>query len=78
MLEESFVSCALLASHSLSLQVAGQPLSPSPQQSQQGLSPPHVAGSSSQGQALQQPPQRSTVQHTYLPNTWNSFRGYCK
>ncbi|MXQ88840.1 hypothetical protein E5288_WYG012220 [Bos mutus] len=57
-------------------QVAGQPLSPSPQQSQQGLSPPHVAGSSSQGQALQQPPQGSTVQHTYLPNTWNSFRGY--
>ncbi|XP_005226901.1 PR domain zinc finger protein 10 isoform X2 [Bos indicus] len=56
--------------------VAGQPLSPSPQQSQQGLSPPHVAGSSSQGQALQQPPQGSTVQHTYLPNTWNSFRGY--
>ncbi|XP_025142208.1 PR domain zinc finger protein 10 isoform X2 [Bubalus bubalis] len=56
--------------------VAGQPLSPSPQQSQQGLSPSHVAGSSSQGQALQQPPQGSTVQHTYLPNTWNSFRGY--
>ncbi|XP_068832253.1 PR domain zinc finger protein 10 isoform X8 [Capricornis sumatraensis] len=58
------------------IQVAGQPLSPSPQQSQQGLSPSHVAGSSSQGQALQQPPQGSTVQHTYLPNTWNSFRGY--
>ncbi|OWK17556.1 PRDM10 [Cervus elaphus hippelaphus] len=57
-------------------QVTGQPLSPSPQQSQQGLSPSHVAGSSSQGQALQQPPQGSTVQHTYLPNTWNSFRGY--
>ncbi|XP_065739091.1 PR domain zinc finger protein 10 isoform X7 [Phocoena phocoena] len=57
-------------------QVAGQPLSPSPQQSQQGLSPSQVAGSSSQGQALQQQPQSTTVQHTYLPNAWNSFRGY--
>ncbi|KAB0405051.1 hypothetical protein E2I00_012260 [Balaenoptera physalus] len=59
-----------------SLEVAGQPLSPSPQQSQQGLSPSQVAGSSSQGQALQQQPQSTTVQHTYLPNAWNSFRGY--
>ncbi|XP_065739092.1 PR domain zinc finger protein 10 isoform X8 [Phocoena phocoena] len=58
------------------IQVAGQPLSPSPQQSQQGLSPSQVAGSSSQGQALQQQPQSTTVQHTYLPNAWNSFRGY--
>uniref|UniRef100_G3UDK0 PR domain zinc finger protein 10 n=1 Tax=Loxodonta africana TaxID=9785 RepID=G3UDK0_LOXAF len=51
------------------IQVAGQPLSPSAQQSQQGLSPSHIQGSSSgQGQ--------SSVQHTYLPNAWNSFRGY--
>uniref|UniRef100_G1SKB0 PR domain zinc finger protein 10 n=1 Tax=Oryctolagus cuniculus TaxID=9986 RepID=G1SKB0_RABIT len=57
-------------------QVAGQPLSPSPQQSQQGLSPSHIpGGSSTQGQALQQQ-QNSSVQHTYLPNAWNSFRGY--
>uniref|UniRef100_A0A8C6GUH1 PR domain containing 10 n=1 Tax=Mus spicilegus TaxID=10103 RepID=A0A8C6GUH1_MUSSI len=57
-------------------QVAGQPLSPSAQQVQQGLSPSHIQGSSStQGQALQQQ-QNSSVQHTYLPNAWNSFRGY--
>uniref|UniRef100_H0UTT6 PR domain zinc finger protein 10 n=1 Tax=Cavia porcellus TaxID=10141 RepID=H0UTT6_CAVPO len=59
-----------------SSQVAGQPLSPSAQQVQQGLSPSHIPGnSSSQGQALQQQ-QHSSVQHTYLPNAWNSFRGY--
>ncbi|XP_040585838.1 PR domain zinc finger protein 10 isoform X4 [Mesocricetus auratus] len=59
-----------------SSQVAGQPLSPSSQQAQQGLSPSHIQGSSStQGQALQQQ-QNSSVQHTYLPNAWNSFRGY--
>ncbi|XP_075822557.1 PR domain zinc finger protein 10 isoform X4 [Microtus pennsylvanicus] len=58
-----------------SSQVAGQPLSPTTQQAQQGLSPSHIQGSSStQGQALQQ--QNSSVQHTYLPNAWNSFRGY--
>ncbi|XP_031198879.1 PR domain zinc finger protein 10 isoform X10 [Mastomys coucha] len=57
-------------------QVAGQPLSPSAQQVQQGLSPSHIQGSSStQGQALQQQ-QNSSVQHTYLPSAWNSFRGY--
>lgn len=57
-------------------QVAGQPLSPSAQPVQQGLSPSHIQGSSStQGQALQQQ-QNSSVQHTYLPNAWNSFRGY--
>ncbi|MEJ1283684.1 PR domain containing 10 [Cricetulus griseus] len=61
-----------------SSQVAGQPLSPSTQQAQQGLSPSHIQGSSStQGQTLQQQ-QNSSVQHTYLPNAWNSFRGYCK
>uniref|UniRef100_A0A8C2VVL7 PR domain zinc finger protein 10 n=1 Tax=Chinchilla lanigera TaxID=34839 RepID=A0A8C2VVL7_CHILA len=65
------------ASAPASSQVAGQPLSPSAQQVQQGLSPSHIPGSSSsQGQALQQQ-QHSSVQHTYLPNAWNSFRGYC-
>ncbi|KAK2099772.1 PR domain zinc finger protein 10 [Saguinus oedipus] len=64
------------------IQVSGQPLSPSAQQAQQGLSPSHIQGSSStQGQALQQQQQQqqqqnSSVQHTYLPSTWNSFRGY--
>ncbi|XP_036049257.1 PR domain zinc finger protein 10 isoform X4 [Onychomys torridus] len=59
-----------------SSQVAGQPLSPSAQQAQPGLSPSHIQGTSStQGQALQQQ-QNSSVQHTYLPNAWNSFRGY--
>ncbi|KAM6172065.1 PR domain zinc finger protein 10 isoform 10-T10 [Erethizon dorsatum] len=61
------------------IQVTGQPLSPSAQQVQQGLSPSHIPGSSSsQGQALQQQRQQqsSSVQHTYLPNAWSSFRGY--
>ncbi|XP_070931920.1 PR domain zinc finger protein 10 isoform X5 [Macaca nemestrina] len=61
------------------IQVSGQPLSPSAQQAQQGLSPSHIQGSSStQGQALQQQQQQqsSSVQHTYLPSAWNSFRGY--
>nr|XP_035120980.2 PR domain zinc finger protein 10 isoform X4 [Callithrix jacchus] len=62
------------------IQVSGQPLSPSAQQAQQGLSPSHIQGSSStQGQAMQQQQQQqqnSSVQHTYLPSTWNSFRGY--
>lgn len=65
------------ASAPSSSQVAGQPLSPSSQQSQQGLSPTHIQGSSATpGQALQQQQQSSSVQHTYLPNAWNSFRGY--
>ncbi|XP_043850693.1 PR domain zinc finger protein 10 isoform X2 [Dromiciops gliroides] len=61
-----------------SSQVAGQPLSPSAQQSQPGLSPSHMqANSSAQGQTLQQQQQQSSsVQHTYLPNTWSSFRSY--
>ncbi|XP_037697885.1 PR domain zinc finger protein 10 isoform X2 [Choloepus didactylus] len=62
-----------------SSQVAGPPLSPSAQPSQQGLSPSQIPGSSSaQGQALQQQQQQPSpsVQHTYLPNAWNSFRGY--
>ncbi|KAF6082588.1 PR/SET domain 10 [Phyllostomus discolor] len=59
------------------IQVAGQPLSPSAQQSQQGLSPSHIQGAASaQGQALQPQQQGASVQHTYLPSTWNSFRGY--
>ncbi|XP_017379262.1 PR domain zinc finger protein 10 isoform X5 [Cebus imitator] len=67
------------ASAPASAQVSAQPLSPSAQQAQQGLSPSHIQGSSStQGQALQQQQQQqnSSVQHTYLPSTWNSFRGY--
>ncbi|XP_055129714.1 PR domain zinc finger protein 10 isoform X11 [Symphalangus syndactylus] len=66
------------ASAPSSTQVSGQPLSPSAQQPQQGLSPSHIQGSSStQGQALQQQQQQnSSVQHTYLPSAWNSFRGY--
>ncbi|XP_032140870.1 PR domain zinc finger protein 10 isoform X5 [Sapajus apella] len=68
------------ASAPSSAQVSAQPLSPSAQQAQQGLSPSHIQGSSStQGQALQQQQQQqqnSSVQHTYLPSTWNSFRGY--
>ncbi|XP_075420199.1 PR domain zinc finger protein 10 isoform X2 [Tenrec ecaudatus] len=77
------------SSASSASQVAGQPLSPSAQQSQQGLSPSHIQGSSSgqvqslQQQQPQQPQpqqpaqqQSSCVQHTFLPNAWNSFRGY--
>ncbi|XP_053450941.1 PR domain zinc finger protein 10 isoform X1 [Nycticebus coucang] len=64
------------ASDPPSSQVAGQPLSPSAQQSQQGLSSAHMqGGSSAQGQALQPPQQNSSVQ-PYLPSAWNSFRGY--
>ncbi|XP_075298643.1 PR domain zinc finger protein 10 isoform X3 [Opisthocomus hoazin] len=59
-----------------SSQVGGQPLSPSSQQSQQELSPSQMqTTSSAPNQALQQQP-GSSVQHTYLPSTWNSFRSY--
>ncbi|XP_062450529.1 PR domain zinc finger protein 10 isoform X4 [Rhea pennata] len=59
-----------------SSQVGGQPLSPSSQQSQQELSPSQMqTATSTQNPALQQQ-QSSSVQHTYLPSTWNSFRGY--
>uniref|UniRef100_A0A8C2T1N0 PR domain zinc finger protein 10 n=1 Tax=Coturnix japonica TaxID=93934 RepID=A0A8C2T1N0_COTJA len=59
-----------------SSQVGGQPLSPSSQQSQQELSPSQMqTAASTQNQALQQQ-QGSSVQHTYLPSTWNSFRSY--
>uniref|UniRef100_A0A8C4UHI0 PR domain zinc finger protein 10 n=1 Tax=Falco tinnunculus TaxID=100819 RepID=A0A8C4UHI0_FALTI len=61
-----------------STQVGGQPLSPSSQQSQQELSPSQIqTTTSTPNQALQQQ-QGSSVQHTYLPSTWNSFRSYCK
>ncbi|XP_055584437.1 PR domain zinc finger protein 10 isoform X5 [Falco cherrug] len=59
-----------------STQVGGQPLSPSSQQSQQELSPSQIqTTTSTPNQALQQQ-QGSSVQHTYLPSTWNSFRSY--
>ncbi|KAM6312498.1 PR domain zinc finger protein 10 isoform 4-T5 [Podargus strigoides] len=59
-----------------SSQVGGQPLSPSSQQSQQELSPSQMQTTpSAPNQALQQQ-QGSSVQHTYLPSTWNSFRSY--
>ncbi|NXS57578.1 PRD10 protein, partial [Brachypteracias leptosomus] len=59
-----------------SAQVGGQPLSPSSQQSQQELSPSQMQTTpSAPNQALQQQ-QGSSVQHTYLPSTWNSFRSY--
>uniref|UniRef100_A0A8C7EEB2 PR domain zinc finger protein 10 n=1 Tax=Nothoprocta perdicaria TaxID=30464 RepID=A0A8C7EEB2_NOTPE len=55
----------------------GQPLSPSSQQSQQELSPSQMQPSASTpNPALQQQQQGSSVQHTYLPSTWNSFRSY--
>uniref|UniRef100_A0A8D0ERV4 PR domain zinc finger protein 10 n=1 Tax=Strix occidentalis caurina TaxID=311401 RepID=A0A8D0ERV4_STROC len=58
------------------IQVGGQPLSPSSQQSQQELSPSQMQTTpSTPNQALQQQ-QGSSVQHTYLPSTWNSFRSY--
>ncbi|KFP36934.1 PR domain zinc finger protein 10, partial [Chlamydotis macqueenii] len=59
-----------------SSQVGGQPLSPSSQQSQQDLSSSQMqTTTSTPNQALQQQ-QGSSVQHTYLPSTWNSFRSY--
>ncbi|NXC28158.1 PRD10 protein, partial [Campylorhamphus procurvoides] len=58
-------------------QVGGQPLSPSSQQPvQQELSPSQMQpATSAPPQGLQQQ-QGSSVQHTYLPSTWNSFRSY--
>ncbi|XP_067910350.1 PR domain zinc finger protein 10 [Heterodontus francisci] len=49
----------------------GQPLSPSSQQ-QQELSPSQIQGGTS---TLQQQP-TATVQHTYLPSTWGTYRNY--
>nr|XP_014340404.1 PREDICTED: PR domain zinc finger protein 10 isoform X2 [Latimeria chalumnae] len=62
-------------------QVTGQPLSPSSQTPQQELSPAHMqAANSTQNSVLQQQSQAqqqtATVQHTYLPSTWSSFRNY--
>ncbi|XP_053125292.1 PR domain zinc finger protein 10 isoform X2 [Hemicordylus capensis] len=60
-----------------SSQVGSQPLSPSSQQSQQELSPSQMqATTSSQSQTLQTQQQGSSVQQTYIPGTWNSFRNY--
>uniref|UniRef100_A0A8U8BQC6 PR domain zinc finger protein 10 n=1 Tax=Geospiza parvula TaxID=87175 RepID=A0A8U8BQC6_GEOPR len=60
-----------------SSQAGGQPLSPSSQQPQQELSPSQIqTTTSTPNQALQQQ-QGSSVQHTYLPSNWNSFRSYC-
>ncbi|XP_059575694.1 PR domain zinc finger protein 10 isoform X2 [Alligator mississippiensis] len=59
-----------------SSQVGSQPLSPSSQQSQQELSPSQMqTNTSAQNQTLQQQ-QSSSVQHTFLPSPWNSFRSY--
>ncbi|XP_059722977.1 PR domain zinc finger protein 10 isoform X4 [Haemorhous mexicanus] len=59
-----------------SSQAGGQPLSPSSQQPQQELSPSQMqTTTSTPNQALQQQ-QGSSVQHTYLPSNWNSFRSY--
>ncbi|XP_060702784.1 PR domain zinc finger protein 10 isoform X3 [Hemiscyllium ocellatum] len=53
----------------------GQPLSPSAQPPQE-LSPSQIqGGTSTQNPVLQQQPAAS-VQHTYLPSTWGSFRNY--
>uniref|UniRef100_A0A8C3VE17 PR domain zinc finger protein 10 n=1 Tax=Catharus ustulatus TaxID=91951 RepID=A0A8C3VE17_CATUS len=61
-----------------SSQIGGQPLSPSSQQPQQELSPSQMqTTTSTPNQALQQQQQGSSVQHTYLPSNWNSFRSYC-
>ncbi|KAM4704152.1 PR domain zinc finger protein 10 [Rhinophrynus dorsalis] len=51
-------------------QVPGQPLSPSTQETEQDVSPSQIQTPTSQSQT------NSTVQHTYLPSSWNSFRGY--
>ncbi|XP_044295500.1 PR domain zinc finger protein 10 isoform X1 [Varanus komodoensis] len=56
-----------------SSQVGSQPLSPSSQPSQQELSPSQMQTTSS---SQSQPQQGSSVQQTYLPSTWNSFRSY--
>ncbi|NWY02533.1 PRD10 protein, partial [Nothoprocta ornata] len=57
-------------------QAGGQPLSPSSQQSQQELSPSQMQPSASTPNPALQQQQGSSVQHTYLPSTWNSFRSY--
>ncbi|NXS91460.1 PRD10 protein, partial [Jacana jacana] len=59
-----------------SSQVGGQPLSPSSQQSQQELSPSQMQTTTATPNSALQQQQGSSVQHTYLPSTWNSFRSY--
>ncbi|XP_044853127.1 PR domain zinc finger protein 10 isoform X5 [Mauremys mutica] len=59
-----------------SSQVGAQPLSPSSQQSQQELSPSQMQTTTSAPSQTLQQQQGSSVQHTYLPSTWNSFRSY--
>ncbi|XP_060643604.2 PR domain zinc finger protein 10 isoform X1 [Anolis sagrei] len=58
---------------STSSQVGSQPLSPSSQPSQQELSPSQMQTTAS---SQSQPQQGTSVQQTYLPSTWNSFRSY--
>ncbi|XP_065273066.1 PR domain zinc finger protein 10 isoform X5 [Emys orbicularis] len=58
------------------IQVGAQPLSPSSQQSQQELSPSQMQTTTSAPSQTLQQQQGSSVQHTYLPSTWNSFRSY--
>ncbi|XP_067420001.1 PR domain zinc finger protein 10 isoform X1 [Emydura macquarii macquarii] len=59
-----------------SSQVGAQPLSPSSQQSQQELSPSQMQTTTSAPSQTLQQQQGSSVQHTFLPSTWNSFRSY--
>ncbi|XP_073177093.1 PR domain zinc finger protein 10 isoform X4 [Lepidochelys kempii] len=59
-----------------SSQVGAQALSPSSQQSQQELSPSQMQTTTSAPSQTLQQQQGSSVQHTYLPSTWNSFRSY--
>uniref|UniRef100_A0A452HP76 PR domain zinc finger protein 10 n=1 Tax=Gopherus agassizii TaxID=38772 RepID=A0A452HP76_9SAUR len=59
-----------------SSQVGAQPLSSSSQQSQQELSPSQMQMTTSAPSQILQQQQGSSVQHTYLPSTWNSFRSY--
>ncbi|XP_030394457.1 PR domain zinc finger protein 10 isoform X4 [Gopherus evgoodei] len=57
-------------------QVGAQPLSSSSQQSQQELSPSQMQTTTSAPSQTLQQQQGSSVQHMYLPSTWNSFRSY--
>ncbi|XP_050839593.1 PR domain zinc finger protein 10 isoform X4 [Serinus canaria] len=59
-----------------SSQAGGQPLSPSSQQPQQELSPSQMQTTTSTPNQALQHQQGSSVQHTYLPSNWNSFRSY--
>lgn len=61
--------------HQISTQAVGEPLSPSSQDAEQDLSPSQIHTPTSESQGLQQQ-QTSSVQHAYLSNSWNSFRGY--